>query len=92
MAIDPAPVGILAAALMEEIERDHGEGVTLRAAIVVVDIGHPDADGDMWTHVVWKMASAGDAWEPKVASSAYAAGIVAQALVGLTDGQHDGPE
>lgn len=54
--------------------------------MVIVDIGVVDDDGDSWTHVRFKMASAGDEWDPTMASSAYAAGIVAQAHVALTTG------
>jgi hypothetical protein len=88
MAIDSTPVGILAARLMDDIAREHKDRATLRAAIVIVDIGVVDEDGDGWTHVRWKMASAGDGWNTDMASSAYAAGIVAMAQVGLTVGQY----
>jgi hypothetical protein len=86
MAIDSTPVGILAAALMDEIAIAHQDRATLRAAIVIADIGVRDDDGDSETHVVWKMASAGEGWDAKAASTAYAAGIVGQAHVALTSG------
>lgn len=89
-ALDPAPVGQLAAALMDTIERDyHGREVSLRAAIVIVDIGAIDAEGDMWTAVRWHFGERAENWDPLRCSSAYAAGLVAEAFEGLVSGEDD---
>jgi hypothetical protein len=90
VTLDPAPLGVLAANLMETLEREYGEqadDATIRAAMVLVDVGAPDEDGDHWTHVRWRFAAAGDDWDADRSSSAYAAGVVAEAFTGLTEGE-----
>lgn len=87
--LDPAPLGVLAARLMELLEAEHGDqDVELRAAMVLVDVGLPDPDDPEETSTVtrWQFASASDRWNPKRSSAAYAAGLCAQALAGLTEG------
>lgn len=89
MSLDAGPIGQLALALMELLESEHGGRgeVRLRAAIVVADVAVLDDDGDTWTHVMWKFGQASEAWDSDQSSSAYAAGLVGQAYMGLTDGQ-----
>lgn len=92
MTLDAGPIGQLALVLMDELEEAHGEReVQLRAAIVIADVAVRASDGDLWTHVVWKFGQASEAWDLDASSSAYAAGLVAQAYVGLTDGTADPP-
>lgn len=92
MSLDAGPVGQLALALMEELESEHeGREVKLRAAIVIADVAVRASDGETWTHVQWKFGQASEAWDLEESSSAYAAGLVGQAYVGLTDGQDDLP-
>ena len=94
MSLDAGPIGGLALALMEDLEAEHGERgeVKLRAAIVIADVAVRASDGDTWTHVQWKFGQASEAWDLDQTSSAYAAGLVVQALRGLTEGQEDLPE
>jgi hypothetical protein len=95
--LDSAPLGVLAAELMELLEAEYGddaEHIEIRAAMVLVDVQAPDADEpeESWTHVRWQFGAAGDDWNTKRSSSAYAAGLVAQAYAGLTDGTDTPPE
>ena len=93
MSLDAGPIGGLAMALMEELELGHqGREVKLRAAIVIADVAVRASDGETWTHVQWKFGQASEAWDLDDPSSAYAAGLVVQALRGLTEGQEDLPE
>lgn len=88
MSLDPGPLGVLAARLMELLEDEYGargDGATIRAAMVLVDVSVYEDDG-AWTHTRWQFASASDGWDPDISSSAYAAGVVAQAFTGLTEG------
>jgi hypothetical protein len=87
VSIDPAPLGVLTTELMDMLEDEYiDRPVEIRAAIVVVDVGVPDEDGDHWTHVRWKFSSAPD-WDTDRSSSAYAAGLCVEALKGLTEGE-----
>lgn len=80
MSLELDKVGQLAAALFETLERDYeGSDLELRAALVAVDLGVTDADGEHWTHVRWHFAHAPD-FNHKTASSAYLAGVAAELL------------
>jgi hypothetical protein len=95
MTLDAAPIARLTAALMDMLERDYGdrESVELRAAMVLVDIEAPDPDGDegTWTLVLWHFGERSSEWDHKRSSSAYAAGLVGEAYVGLTSGSDELP-
>src|SRR5262245_51265672 len=94
MGLDPAPIGTLAAELMDLLERDYaGRDVSMRAAMVIVDLEVPDPNEPEvpWTHVRWRFGEAGNGWNPKRASSSYAAGLVSMAHTGLTDGTDNPP-
>lgn len=71
---------------MAKVEEEYkGRSVELRAAMVLVDLGVTDEDGDHWTHVRWLFGAAPE-FDHERSSSAYAAGVCAEALVGLTAG------
>lgn len=93
MALDPGPIGRLTMALIERLEADYEqvEGVELRAAMVIVDLELPDPGGKpaTWTAVRWHFAERSTGWDANRASSAYAAGVVAEAHAALTDGACD---
>jgi hypothetical protein len=90
--LDAQPLGVLTMRLLELLEAQYGEqaaDVEIRAAMVLVDVQVPDPEEpeESWTHVRWQFGSVSDDWNPKRSSSAYAAGLVAEAYSGLTDGE-----
>lgn len=87
MSLDLGPVAKLTAALLDKLEADYGQldGVQLRAAMIIVDLQALDEDGDAWTHVRWHFGESASDYDPEQASSAYAAGVVAEAFSGLTE-------
>ena len=92
--LDATPIATLTAALMDRLERDYeGVDVSLRAAMVLVDVEAPDEDGDpgTWTHVRWHFADRGSGWDKDRSSSAYAAGLVAEAFQSLVEGERPPP-
>lgn len=73
---------------MDELDEEYRErNPKLRAAIVVLDIGVADDDGDHWTVTRYRFASAADDWDVKLSSSAHAAGLVRIALEALVTGE-----
>lgn len=91
MSLDLAPVGVLTTQLLDRLELEYGgdPDVQLRACMVLVDIEAPDPDGDdgTWTHVRWHFGERATHYDNERASSAYAAGLVAEAYAGLTGGE-----
>jgi|tagenome__1003787_1003787.scaffolds.fasta_scaffold20313912_3 hypothetical protein len=88
MSLDLGAIATLTAALLDKLEIEYGEldGVQLRAVMLIVDIEALDEDGDTWTHVRWHFGERASNYDPARSSSAYAAGVVAEAFSGLTEG------
>lgn len=92
MPLDLAPVGRMTAALFEQLETDYeGRELELRAALVAVDLGVVESDGEHWTHVRWHFAQAPE-FDRETASSAYLAGIAAELMEAAVSGQDEMPE
>ena len=90
--MDLAPVGELVARLFEKLDEEYGElDVTLRAALVVVDIRVNDREGNPWTAMRWQFGHLPD-FDNDTASSAYGAGIAASLEGAFTEGDDYGPE
>ena len=51
MTLDPAPLGKIAAALMEELEAAGLEDVRLEESLVAVEVSFLDEDGDRRTQI-----------------------------------------
>jgi hypothetical protein len=87
MSLDLDKIGHMTAALFDELETDYeGRELELRAALIAVDLGVLDSDGDSWTHVRWRFAHAPH-FDPTTASSTYLAGVAAMLLESAVEGQ-----
>jgi hypothetical protein len=91
--MDLSPVGRLAAELLELIDKQYPEGtqVELRAALVAVDIGVVDDEGEHWTNVRFQFGCAPD-WDNDTSSTAYGAGVAAKVFSAFTEGERIDPD
>jgi hypothetical protein len=89
MSLDLDKIGQMTATLFDELETDYeGRELELRAALVAVDLGVLDADGDSWTHVRWRFAHAPH-FDAATASSTYLAGVAAMLLESAVQGEQE---
>lgn len=53
MALDPSPIALKAAELMDELEESMPEGTALEDALIVVELSYPAEDGsdERWSEV-----------------------------------------